>query len=219
MFTQTLPAPPPTAAVADSEVLAAALAAGAAIFAATVVAGLVSVAAAAADVVAGTLTFAAGAADCANAAAQQNMLTAIERVRKDFILFPYKLAVSVKQTGQDTQPSLDGHHPPSIGDYCAADAFLATFFTVCFFIACFFTVFLAGVVTGAEASADADVAAGAAGAAANDRVEPKRPAAMQRAVMLVFIMGPVEGLVDVNDCSVGFDPTEGNCTDSNLGSS
>ena len=83
-----------------------------------------------------------------------------------------------------------GFSPPWLEDYWAAEAFLATFFA-----ACFFTFFLACVVAGAEASALAAVAAGAAaaGVAANDRLEPKRPAVMQRAVMLDFMMNPFEG--------------------------
>ncbi len=71
---------------------------------------------------------------------------------------------------------------------------MATFFAACFFTACFLTVFLAGVVAEAEVPAAADVAvdaAGATGAAANDRLDPKRPAAMQRAVMLDFMMDPL----------------------------
>ena len=67
-----------------------------------------------------------------------------------------------------------------------------------FLAACFFIFFLAGVVAGAAPPALAAVAAGAAGAAAaagvaaNDRLDPKRPAAMQRAVMLDFMMNPFE---------------------------
>ena len=107
--------------------------------------------------------------------------------------------------------------PSRAGDYSAAEAFLAAFLA-----ACFFTFFLAGVVTGAAASPDAAVAAGAAGAAAagvaaKDRLEPKRAVAMHRAVMLDLMTSPINGDVCVAGCYVGYQPTERNCKDANLG--
>jgi len=68
-------------------------------------------------------------------------------------------------------------------------------FLTAFLAACFFTCFLAGVVTAAGSAAVG--VAGAAGVAAKDKLEPKTPAAMHRAVILDFMMVPRKGLVEL----------------------
>lgn len=71
---------------------------------------------------------------------------------------------------------------------------VAAFFFAVFFVACFLTRFLAGLVAGPAAlRVVAPVAVWAVkvlGVAANAKPEQNRPAAMHRAVMLDFMVGP-----------------------------
>lgn len=92
-----------------------------------------------------------------------------------------------------------------------------------FLVACFFTFFLDGVVTGAATdavvvttgAAGASLAAGA-GVAAKARLEPRMPAATNRADRDVFMVDPLLKTGCWVYLAVGLEPTEGDYRQANL---